>query len=319
MPITHQTIQRTQYLSLFLTHLLHIFNTELLIYINLSMPYTNNHQSKSYTLSRQSDTHIEQQFSTSGLVYTIQRTDITPIAGSLNSLPLAADKIGTSREPAREPAYARGEWPNRSTQTRPAKRGSERDIFLNTHSRTGTLRTNTGSQTYSSGHKSGRVASIDPDNSRYAFMQEQRPHGGVLQDKGALTNDRTASPQPASVTKAPRSLRTHTKNVRSQTQFVHKHRTVPLTLHVDPLLKAEVQRVASIEALSVSQVGATAIEQWVHRNLHDQHEDTLYPTMRNLVREENRTLGNRLIFFQMRTPLPPNKPASLSQTFSIKS
>jgi hypothetical protein len=76
---------------------------------------------------------------------------------------------------------------------------------------------------------------------------------------------------------------------------------VPLPLHVDPLLKAEVQRIATAEALSVSQVGATGRGEWVHQRLHDQHEALLYPTMRQLVRDENRALGNRLVFFQMRT------------------
>jgi hypothetical protein len=76
---------------------------------------------------------------------------------------------------------------------------------------------------------------------------------------------------------------------------------VPLQIWIDPLLKGEVQRIAENEALSASQVGATAVGEWIHQRLHDRHEALLYRTMRQLVRDENRALGNRLVFFQMRT------------------
>jgi hypothetical protein len=121
-----------------------------------------------------------------------------------------------------------------------------------------------------------------------------------LQDKGVLTNDRVASSQPASLRNGSRSPGTPTKNVCSQIKFVHKHTTVPLPLHVDPLLKAEIQRIAEAEGLSVSQVGATGLGEWVHQRLHDQHEALAYPVLRQLIRDELRAFGNRIIFFLMR-------------------
>jgi protein-disulfide isomerase-like protein with CxxC motif len=75
---------------------------------------------------------------------------------------------------------------------------------------------------------------------------------------------------------------------------------VPLPLHVDPLLKAEIQRIAEAEGLSVSQVGATGLGEWVHQRLHDHHEALLYPVLRQLIRDELRAFGNRIVFFLIR-------------------
>ena len=66
------------------------------------------------------------------------------------------------------------------------------------------------------------------------------------------------------------------------------------------LLKAELQRIAAEEGLSLSQVGATGLGEWVHQRLHDHHEALLYPVLRQLIRDELRAFGNRIIFFLMR-------------------
>jgi hypothetical protein len=90
--------------------------------------------------------------------------------------------------------------------------------------------------------------------------------------------------------------------VRSQNIAGARQKSGRITLWgLDPALKYELERVAAEEGLSLSHVGAIACEQWVHQRLHDRHEALLYPTMRQLVRDENRALGNRLVFFQMRT------------------
>ncbi len=46
---------------------------------------------------------------------------------------------------------------------------------------------------------------------------------------------------------------------------------VKITLWANPQVKAEIKRIAERERLSVSKVGAAALEGWVHQQLHLQH------------------------------------------------
>lgn len=67
-----------------------------------------------------------------------------------------------------------------------------------------------------------------------------------------------------------------------------------------PWLREEIERIAACEHLPLSQVGAIGLGEWVRERLHKQHEDTLYPVLRQLIRDELRAFGNRIIFFLMR-------------------
>ncbi len=79
-----------------------------------------------------------------------------------------------------------------------------------------------------------------------------------------------------------------------------KVKLVPLTSHVHPLVKAELQRIAEQEQLSLSKVSSTAVEEWIHWKLHKQHEALMYPIVRQVIREELQAFGNRIVFFLMR-------------------
>jgi hypothetical protein len=79
-----------------------------------------------------------------------------------------------------------------------------------------------------------------------------------------------------------------------------KRQTVSLTLWVSPSLKAALTHMAIQEGLSISSIGTTGLEEWVHQKLHKQHEALLYPVIRQIIREELQTFGNRIVFFLMR-------------------
>jgi len=83
---------------------------------------------------------------------------------------------------------------------------------------------------------------------------------------------------------------THTKN----------RKTVKVTLWVKPAVKAELERLAGMDGLSVSKTGATFLEEAIHQKLHIQHALLLQPIIEQTVRKELRTFGNRLVFFLMR-------------------
>jgi hypothetical protein len=63
---------------------------------------------------------------------------------------------------------------------------------------------------------------------------------------------------------------------------------------------SELEHIGLQEGLSLSQVGKTALGEWIHQRLHDKHEALLYPVLRQLLRDELTTFGNGLVFFLMR-------------------
>lgn len=79
-----------------------------------------------------------------------------------------------------------------------------------------------------------------------------------------------------------------------------KRQTVKLTVWLKPAVYDEIQRIATHGHLSLSKTGAAALEEWVHQQIHRQHETLLYPIIRQIIREELRTFGNRMVFFLMR-------------------
>jgi hypothetical protein len=84
------------------------------------------------------------------------------------------------------------------------------------------------------------------------------------------------------------------------TQTKNQKPTVKVSLWVKPVVKAELKRLAGMHGLSLSKTGAAGLEEWVHQQIHAQHEALLYPIIRQIIREELRTFGNRLVFFLMR-------------------
>src|SRR6059058_3274355 len=88
----------------------------------------------------------------------------------------------------------------------------------------------------------------------------QQPRGGVWQDNPTPRAARTASPQPAPPKKAMRPQEMNSNRHRSQNRPTAKRKTVHLTLWVKPVVKAELERIAESEGLSISATGAAFLE-----------------------------------------------------------
>jgi len=63
------------------------------------------------------------------------------------------------------------------------------------------------------------------------------------------------------------------------------------------------QRLAWQDGLSFSAACAEGLEVFARAKIHDQEETLFEPRFRKIAREENRALGNRLIFFGMRNAI----------------
>jgi hypothetical protein len=79
-----------------------------------------------------------------------------------------------------------------------------------------------------------------------------------------------------------------------------KRQTVKLTVWMKQPVYEEVQRIAENAQLSLSRLGATALEEWIHQRIHRQQEALFYPKLRQIIREERQASENRIIFFLMR-------------------
>jgi hypothetical protein len=116
------------------------------------------------------------------------------------------------------------------------------------------------------------------------------PQGGVVQDKVALTSDRKATTQPASVPHRIRPRPSNSKNARSQSTNTRKRNKVPFTLHVDPILKAAVKRQAETDKVSASSCGSDLLEAMIRQTIHQQQAATLESTLESII---DRKIGKR--------------------------
>src|SRR5713226_964033 len=95
---------------------------------------------------------------------------------------------------------------------------------------------------------------------RLQSRKAQQPRSGVWQDNPAPPPTRIATKQPAPPEKDMRSRLLQPTIPRSQKLPNRKRKTVQVALWVKPVVKAELQRIAQAEGLSVSSVGSAFLE-----------------------------------------------------------
>src|SRR5438477_4183756 len=93
----------------------------------------------------------------------------------------------------------------------------------------------------------------------------------VRQDKGASSRERRASVQPAPRKNVMRPHQMNSNHSRSQNRPTPKRKTIHLTLWVKPVVKAELQRIAEPEGVSISAAGGAFLEEALRQNLYTQH------------------------------------------------
>jgi hypothetical protein len=130
---------------------------------------------------------------------------------------------------------------------------------------------------------------------------EKRVDASVRQDKARIASARTASGQPAAVTHPPRAKPLHPNSTRTPNGNVAKSSTVHLDLWVNPIVKAELQRLAEQEGLSMSATGAALLEAAIRQKLNIQHGVLLQPIIKTAIHEAMQGISNRLAFLLART------------------
>jgi hypothetical protein len=121
------------------------------------------------------------------------------------------------------------------------------------------------------------------------------------QDKARIASARVPSGQPAAVKTGTRAKPMHPNGTRTTNGNVAKIRAVHLDLWVNPIVKAELQRIAEQEGLSMSATGAALLEAAIRQKLHIQHGVLLQPIIKTAIHEAMQGISNRLAFLLART------------------
>ena len=156
-----------------------------------------------------------------------------------------------------------------------------------------------------------------PQFLRHVFSQQsnvaagKRVDASVRQDKARIASARTASGQPAAVTHASRAKRLHPNGTRTPNRNVAKTTTVHLDLWVNPIVKAELQRIAAQEGLSMSATGAALLEGALRQKLHIQQGVLLQPLIKQAIRDQMQGISNRLAYLLARNAFSSEQTRSL--------
>jgi hypothetical protein len=146
-----------------------------------------------------------------------------------------------------------------------------------------------------------------------------QPKGGVAaavdasvwQDKGRISSAPrgTAEPAPHDIPNRPHPLNSRT--ARSKNKPDPKRKTVHLTLHVDPIVKRELQRLAEQEGLTVSRTGAAFLKQALQNNVDMHYSALLEPIIKSAIRKEIQGTTNRLTFLLARNAFTSEQTRNL--------
>jgi hypothetical protein len=147
---------------------------------------------------------------------------------------------------------------------------------------------------------------LHPHSQRYIFTHQENgaknkdAHGDVRQDKRAKTSARSESTQPARSHIPMRAQPLNTKSPRSQNTSIASKRKEKLTLWVDPIDKAEVQRRAKREGLYDSEAGAALLKKGIQVDLDIAYGALLTPVFENTLKRYMTARDNRLAILLVR-------------------
>jgi len=139
----------------------------------------------------------------------------------------------------------------------------------------------------------------------------QQPRNGVWQDNPTPHTARTASPQPDPRQNHLRPQRLNRNTSRSQKRPTATRKTVHLTLWVNPVVKAELERLAEQEGLSISRAGGALLERSLQQNIDMQYSALLQPIIESAIAKQMRSYSTRLAVLLVRSAFASEQTRSI--------
>jgi hypothetical protein len=156
-----------------------------------------------------------------------------------------------------------------------------------------------------------------PQFLRQVFSQQSNGAAGNaggrfgMQDKVRTSSVRPATPQPVRDATAPRTDAMTGKDTRSQNPTSHKTQRVLVGLWIEPVVKAELQRLAAQEGLTVSAAGAVLLKQALQNNVNMQYSELLTPIIEAAIDKRMRQRDSRLAWLLVRVAFDTGQTKSL--------
>jgi hypothetical protein len=103
-----------------------------------------------------------------------------------------------------------------------------------------------------------------------------------------------------------------TPSERSKKHGSSRRKTVHLVLWVKPIVKAELQRIAEQEGLSLSRAGGALLSRALQQNLDMQYNALLTPVIETAIKKEIHSYSNRIATLLARTLFASEQTRSLT-------
>jgi hypothetical protein len=119
--------------------------------------------------------------------------------------------------------------------------------------------------------------------------------GKLWQDKGHFANAPHQASQPAPLSNGSGARALHTRSTQAQKTKTGRTKLIHSTVHYEPRVHEELKRIAKKKGLSFSEVGNAAARFYIDAEIEAQHAETLRDILRQIIREELRVFGDRLL------------------------
>lgn len=125
----------------------------------------------------------------------------------------------------------------------------------------------------------------------------------VRQDKGHFANAPQVAGEPAPFSNDEGARALNTKAIRAQKSNTGRTKLIHSTVHYEPGVRAELERIAKKRGLSFSEVCNAAGRFYIDADMEKQQAETLRDVVRQIIREELTVFGDRIVKWLMRIAL----------------
>jgi hypothetical protein len=148
-------------------------------------------------------------------------------------------------------------------------------------------------------------------NQQPKHRSEGRPHGGVRQDKRFAESARAASQQASRSATGQRAHPMKNESVRSPLANTGSHKKVKITLWVNPVVKAILERLATRNRLSLSATAGALLERAVQQNIDMEYGALLESVIQSAVSRHMRAFASRIALLQVRIAFSAEQTRSI--------
>jgi len=151
-------------------------------------------------------------------------------------------------------------------------------------------------------HLQGNILHNQPKNHNRRTARAG-DYAEVPQDKGHFTNAPHEAGEPAPFAKGVGARAVNTKAIQEQKTKTGRTKLIHSTVHYEPRVREGLEQLAAKKGLSFSEVCNAAGRCFIDAEIEKQHAETLRDVVRQIIREELRVFGDRLVTWLMRIAL----------------